>query len=585
MKKICLSIILLFSISIFAKNKAQLVQSNKIECQIIKQSEKMSLNKCDNLKILTLKGTPVERARMHGELMNEEIQRDSMNFFSERIFQEVEDANFIVRGIFKSIYSNWIAKFYDSTPDEYLKEMEAQASGAKVDLEIFQRAFALPDTSAFLVNMPVRGFFNTFVSFGCTSVAKKNSDGHFFYGRNLDFSSTLIFDKYPLMTIQIPEEGSQELKHITFGTDGMQFGGITGVNEAGISFAVHQFMSKDAEKFGMPMLFVGEEVLRKARTLEEAAEIIKKNKPGPLWGFVISDLNKQVTWTVEASSQNFNIRKMDGNSFAQTNHLLATDTSLQIGNTGFVKNSIFRFNKALEMVNKKANTNSRDVAQILSYQSDANGELSASEDILKGETIQAIIFESFENERKINISIDSAPASSGRYAVFNMVSLFSAPEKIDFEINDLSNTPKEKRKNQLKLSLAAQYQDKGLLKEAIDQFVGQKSLDSQIYRAVGFYNIEKYDEVKKIVSELKKSISNNNLSGQSVLWIEMLTLNKLKKTKEAKLAAEEILKLDIHDSNLKKIAEKIKNGKSLDDTDENLKYSLFSGYVTNETFQ
>lgn len=585
MKKIFVSFMLLFSILVFAKNKAQIPKSNKMECLLVKQTEKMNLNKCDHLKILTLKGTPVERARMHGELMNEEIQRDPMNFFSERIFQEVEDANFIVRGIFKSIYNNWIEKFYETTPDNYLKEMQAQASGAKVDLEIFQRAFALPDTSAFLVNMPVRGFFNTFVSFGCTSVAKKNSDGHFFYGRNLDFSSTLIFDKYPLITIQIPEEGSQELKHITFGTDGMQFGGITGVNEAGISFAVHQYLTKDAEKFGMPMLFVGEEVLRKARSLEEAADIIKQNKPGPMWAFVISDLNKHETWTVEASSQNFNIRKMDGNSFAQTNHLLATDTSLQIANTGFIKNSIFRFNKALEIVNKKQNSNSSDIAQILSYQSDANGELSASEDILKGETIQTLIFESFENERKINITIDSAPASSGRFATFDIMNLFSAPEKIQFEINDLSNTPKEKRKNQLKLSLAAQFQDKGQLKEALDQFTGQKSLDSQIYRAVGFYNIEKYDEVKKITTELKKNILKQTLSGQSVLWVEMLTLNKLKKIKEAKLVAEEILKLDIQDNNLKKTAEKIKNGKSLDDNDEKLKYSLFSGYVTNETFQ
>jgi len=589
MKKLILLFSILFSFSLLAKPSSKpapkLAAEKELTCQVVKQTEKLMLSQCDRLKVLTLKGTPVERAKMHGELMNSEIKRDVFNYFSERIFTEVEDANFIVRGVFKSIYNTWVEKFHKKTPKNFLEEIEAQAVGAKVEKLALQRAIALPDTSAFLVNMPERGFFKTFVSFGCTSVAKKTADGRFVYGRNLDFASTTIFDEYPLMTIQIPEEGSKELKHITFGADGMQFGGITGVNEAGISFAVHQYMTKDAEKFGVPMFLIGEAVLREARSLDEAVEIIRKNRPGPLWAFIVTDLNKQDTWVVEASSQNFQVRKMEGDTFAQTNHILAVDKTAEMANAGFLKNSLLRFDKVLEMAKPKKSFSATDAAKILSFQADRNGELSASEDIIKGETIQTLIFESQQNKKTIHISIDPAPASSGRYAQFDLASLFYAPEKMSYSVKDLSQTPNEKRQNQMKLAKATHHQDMGKIEESMKLFLTQKTPDAQIFQAVGYYNLKKYEDATKMTTELKKKTSKDTLTGQSVLWIELLSLNKQKKSKEAKVLAEEILKLKVEDQDLQKIAKKISQGKSLDDGDEALRFSLFSGYITNQIFQ
>lgn len=554
-------------------------------CTVLKQAEKYSLNKCDNLKVLVLKGTPVERARMHGELMNSELKRDAMNYFSERIFQEVEDANFIVRGVFKSIYNSWVEKFHKKTPQNYLEEMTAQAAAANTDKITLLRALALPDTSAFLVDMPTRGFFSTFVTFGCTSVAKKNADGLFTYGRNLDFASTTIFDRYPLLSIQVPEEGSKELKHITFGTDGLQYGGITGVNEAGISFAVHQYMTRDAEKFGVPMVLIGEEVLRGAHNLDEAVEIIKKNRPGPLWAFVITDLNKQEALVVEASATNFNVRRMESDTLAQTNHLMVTDKKVEMANAGFLKNSLLRYDKVMEMAKKPKVLNAAEVAKILSYQADSIGELSASEDILKGETIQTVIFESKGTQKTLHLSIDPAPASSGRFAQFDLAALFITPEKLTYEVNDLAKTNKEKRQNQMKLALASHEQDMGNMAEAIRQFSNQKSPQAKIFQAVGYYNMNKFDEAEKILKEFKVHSNVDLLTKQSADWIQMLSLLKQKKSKEAKTVAETLLKSEVQDPDLKKIATKISQEKSLEDGEDALRYSLFSGYVTNQIFQ
>jgi hypothetical protein len=554
-------------------------------CKVIKSGEKFALHQCDKLKVLFLQGTPEARARMHGELMKKELSRDAMRYFSERIFQEVEDANFLVRGIFKSIYNNWVDRFYKKTPSTYAKEMAAQAEGAEAEPGEIRRSLALPDTSAFLVNMPARGFFNTFVTFGCTSVAKKSADGTFVYGRNLDFASTTIYDKTPLMAVQIPEEGSSELKHIGFGTDGMQAAGITGVNEAGISFAVHQLMSKDAEKFGVPMFFIGEEVLRKAKTLEEAAEIIKANRPGPLWVFVISDLNKQETWSVEVSASQFDIRKMEGDTFAQTNHVIVGDKNMEMANAGFLQNSHIRFDKVMETAKAQKKFTAAEAANLLSFQSDAKGELSSAHDILKGETIQTVILEAKGGKIDIHTSIDPAPVSSGRYAQFDLKNIFSAPKKLSYSISDLSKTPKQKRQNQFKLAKASRLLDLSKYDEAAGLFTGQRTIDSGIMRAVSLYNLEKYNEAEKAATDLKKKADPKELKGQSVLWLEMLSLLKQKKNEQSQKIAKQILASSVLDQDLKSIATKISQGKELEDGEDALRFSMFSGNVTNQIFQ
>ena len=81
--------------------------------------------------------------------------------------------------------------------------------------------------------------------FGCSSMiveASRSSTGGPLFGRNLDFYTLGILDKYGLVTVHRPK-GKHAFASIGF--PGI-FGCISGINDAGLALAVHEvFLSKD----------------------------------------------------------------------------------------------------------------------------------------------------------------------------------------------------------------------------------------------------------------------------------------------------------------------------------------------------
>ena len=201
---------------------------------------------------------------------------------------------------------------------------------------------------------------------------------------------------------------------------------LTGVNEAGITFAVHQNYSRDISLTGVPMVLIGEMVLRYAHDLQEAEEILKKHRPANLWTFVITDLKKGEARAVESSSRHFLTRVWDGNVFAQTNHAM-NEKSREWENSsgGFEANSVFRMEQAQKILRESALRGKSELVKALSYQSNASGEMEAYHDILKSETIQTVLFEaSPEGDLSLALSAEEAPAPSGQYAEFRLSSLW-----------------------------------------------------------------------------------------------------------------------------------------------------------------
>ena len=148
------------------------------------------------------------------------------------------------------------------------------------------------------------------------------------------------------MIVTAPPAESGELRHAVFGADGLLFGGITGVNEAGIAFAVQQNYSRDGGLFGVPMTFIGELVLRKARSLSEAETLLRELRPAALWTFVVADLKSGETMAVESSSRHFASRRMENGKFVQTNHLMHEETRPdEFLSVGTKTNSIYRMAK------------------------------------------------------------------------------------------------------------------------------------------------------------------------------------------------------------------------------------------------
>ena len=564
-------------------------ESSLETCSEVAHGENFFLQKCENLHVLTLQGTPTERAQLHGQMLKKYLSRDVFNYFSDRILKETSQKNLFIKWTASLFYNWWVNRMMSHAPTEFIDEIKAMAEGAEADFQTIKRAMALPDTASVFAALPIRGLFKTLFVMGCTSVARQSEDGNFVYGRNLEFSGTKVFDEHPLMTIQIPKEGSNELKHITFGADGVQFGGITGVNEAGIAIAIHQLVTSDSDSFGVPMIFVGELVLRQAKTLDEAQEIINKNRPGPMWVFVLADINRKEARALEVSAKYLNARKMETNIFGQTNHIMGPEQQKDFASQGWIDNSHFRENMTRSLISQDKSVTAESAAKVLSFQSNQQGQLTANRDILKAITIQSVIFENKNSIKKIFVSFESAPTSSGKFAEFQWQQLFAASpkgtnSKLEFIVQNLSHTPPEVRDNQKKLAHVAWLSEEKKYFELTEFLKDHPTASAKLMRATAFLNLEKYSEAQALIEENRHRTDLTPTEVKSGHWLELFIKVRTHQDIEAKQMAKNLESLYSDDHEFHVILHKIALGEDLGMFEKSVNFSIFSGGVSSHLF-
>lgn len=433
LSKITILLLLPFCLTSFGK------APEMVPCKTIRTSENLTLKKCENLNILFLKGTPVERARAHGSLLGKEFTLDNLKLFVALSVRGIPPGSIKFK-IIDTIMNGLTWWAGSQAPKEYHEETKAMAEATGVSALQLKRALLLPDLAAYSWALLSRQGKNL-VQQGCTSAIFTDDNGRFLQGRNLDFPGSPSYDQNPLLVVHHPEEGSKELKHVSIGTQGLHFSGITGFNEAGITFSVHQNYTRLLSLKGVPMPFVGELVLRSAKNLSEAIKIVQENRPGPLWSFVISDLKTSEAMTIEVSNSHLNIRRKTDKLYAQTNHLgPELKKELTLMEAGTAQNSPFRFKKAVEEMSSWKNPDAAQMAKLLGWQNDRSF-FSPVSDVMKFLTIQSVVFEknAVDSKSKLYVTQDASPAPTGSWLEFEMAdfwnmdsSLNLAPKRQDF---------------------------------------------------------------------------------------------------------------------------------------------------------
>lgn len=560
-------------------------------CTVVHSDLASSLQKCGNVKILVLKGTPEERARTHGQYLAKFLSRDVLGYFEGRIRLGIKDKALPMRWLAELANGLLARALFWGAPEEMKVELNAMADGMGIRPGDLRRAIALPDIVTMLNAWNAS---DRLEALGCTSVALKTPKGYV-YGRNLDFASATLWDAHPLITVHIPPAGANELRHVAFGADGVHFAGITGFNEAGIAFSVHQNYSREAHLGGVPMFLIGEKVLRTARNLEEAENILRDHRPGPLWTFVISDLKVGKSIAIETSKKQFAVRRMDGDRFAQSNHVDSLSLrDLEHIDHGIKVNSVLRLKKAMELISgpRSGEKPLETAARALAYHENADGDLSADRDIIKALTIQTIFLEKNEKDTTIYLSSDLAPSSTGRFVRFRVEDFFGEGDvlrKRGFETVDLVSTPPTIRAKQVATGKAfAAYFDHKDYGAALEHLQGQNSPDARLFRSIVFLH---QDRLENAVSEAKaaesavlpKGAAFSDEMRDSVRWVQMIALERMKKHAEAVAVADQILRDPMRDETLWKVARKVHDGK-VEASDLKLRFDFFSGLVTKRVF-
>lgn len=552
-------------------------------CRLVTNERNAAVHDCAGVHVVHLRGTPVERAHRLGELVRAgTLSGDVLRYFTGKVSDIVADGAGWAAGPVDLAYNQLVRLFHRGAPAALAEEIDAMAAAMRVDPIVLRRGLSLPDTGVLIQGLGSYPGLRWLPATGCTSAATPLAGGGFAYGRNLDFAGVGVWDRHPMLLVAEPEPGSKELKHIVIGADGLPFGGITGVNEAGLTFAVHQNYSSDISVFGVPMVMIGELVLRQARSIDEAVEILRKNRPAILWTFVLTDLNRGEAAAVESSSRVFLVRRSDGKAFAQTNHVLHEEArARENASYGILTNSKFRYDYLLREL--PGATGASSLAKLLAYQEDPLGQLSAFHDVLKSETIQTAIFEAHPaQETTLSLSIDPAPASAGRYALFSVPKLL-AGNAPSFELRDYVQTPPDKRQRQSTIAEAyRRYFDERQFAESAALLASQRTIDAALFRCVAMAAAERFADSLRLADEALRDprfTAEPAYIRDSLTQVKLVSLFRLHRDEEARALAQTVVegKERAPKGGLLEIARRIVNRESVPAWRLDLQFDFFSG--------
>jgi hypothetical protein len=339
---------------------------------------------------------------------------------------------------------------------------------------------------------------------------------------------------------------------------------------------------------GVPMLLVGEEVLRRAHSLAEAEAVLRRYRPAALWTFVLTDLKAGQAEAVESSRDHFSVRPMESHNLVQTNHLLDPALqSLDEASVGIKMNSIYRRKKAFETLDRAPGHGASvaAIASILAYQHDPQGELEADRDVLKAHTIQTVILTAHGGQAgQVLLSEDKAPAASGRYASFAFPDLFRFPAgPLDFSEADPTHTPPAKRRHQREIAKAFHaYFDQKDLSKALHLLQGHHTLDADLFRAVARYQqgffLDAYSLAGAALSD-PRFLTEPAYLRQSLGWVKLASLLQLgqEKKDEARRLAEHLKEEQPADGRLKDLVRRVATGQPPLSSELRLKFEFFSG--------
>jgi isopenicillin-N N-acyltransferase like protein len=200
----------------------------------------------------------------------------------------------------------------------------------RAELRAFSRQLGIDQEKGLLGNMLpdiYRG------SFSCSSLiveSEKSATKGPLFGRNLDFYTLGILDKYSLVTVHRPKG-----KHafVSVGFPGL-FGCLSGMNDAGLSLAVHEaFFSRDGASMfnpkGMPYAFCFRRILEECSTVEEAEKLLRSTERTTLISLALCDRNHCVV--LELTPKNVEDRHASNGILACTNLFRTDELSVFLG--------------------------------------------------------------------------------------------------------------------------------------------------------------------------------------------------------------------------------------------------------------
>lgn len=274
--------------------------------------------------VLHLEGSIEDVARSHGALLKRHPEgRVVIEHFANLIPARLRDDGKyrdrpITRGLLEFLFQHFVRNLIiDHVPERYQAGYREFAAAAGLPERAMWDALTLPDAAMRALSFSASAAAPALpTNLGCTSIIWNSGNSSVLHGRNLDYSGVGIWDRHQLILHVVPSEG---LAHVAVSALGIPTAGLTAFNEAGLSLAVHQLNLSDTRASGTPMPVISAEIIRNARSIDDAITIIRGFPRAAGWAYVLSQGRDRAV--IETSANELAIRRSSEPFFFQTNHV------------------------------------------------------------------------------------------------------------------------------------------------------------------------------------------------------------------------------------------------------------------------
>lgn len=283
------------------------------------------------IRIFQFKGSAKARAAAHGRVIRgltieeqEGLAYTPLSRKNQSLLRKALKRIPGAAGLVIALYEAFVFFHYLGLPKRYRDRLRpfVKASGLKKkriwltlyqpDLLMALAAVATPkNRSRLLEGLP-----------GCSTLRTGNRP---FFLRNLDYPAAAHWENHQAVFYQEPDT-QDAARFVSVSSLGIPLAGLTGWNEHGIAFSLHAHFSSKASFRGVPIFFLGEEILESAKTLNEAIEICRNFKTMGSWALNLSSFRESKSVTVELSGGRMFVRESDETGLiAHSNYFLSPE--------------------------------------------------------------------------------------------------------------------------------------------------------------------------------------------------------------------------------------------------------------------
>jgi predicted choloylglycine hydrolase len=342
----------------------------------------------NDLPVLMVAGTPQEIGRQKSVLTGEGVKKlaEYPKRFIERVGGEERWLKLLEMG----------RALLPQFPPDHLAEIRAFREHSGVDRDLGIIGNTLADI--------YRG------GFACSSLiveSERSATKGPLFGRNLDFYTLGMLDKYNLVTVHRP---SGKHAFVSIGFPGL-FGCLSGMNDAGLALAVHEvFMSHDrAPMFnpkGVPYTLAFRRILEECTNIEEAEKLLRSIERTTMLNLAVCDRDHSAV--LEMTPKNVIARHGSGGICVCTNHFRSPELAVDF------LTSCHRY----QILSQARLMDKLDVSDVAEKLDEVNIGLM---------TVQTMIFE--PATLKLHLAIGARPSSSQPTRLLELAPLFQPQGK------------------------------------------------------------------------------------------------------------------------------------------------------------